>query len=273
MGHSPADFLSAKEYSQRFPSKRNILRKWCNFKANVKEQALSCAAELGLPSWVPHWTRSGGAGVETFGFNTSYENHEPPELHNDTNLNVVSKTFDRIVYRSEEFDGYQAWTILRSAWQAKILTEAQQHMYPDGSSMDDAFLRTLMEDHWPAMAFSRATEADVALADAVLQEVLSTKPDLKTDDLNTDANRLKQRKISQKFGAIRRKTFFITEKGYYGLGTGDVQISDEVHILVGANYPFMLRPVSSQTSSSKSTEPLTYEMVERYYLHGIIVGD
>lgn len=162
--------------------------------SSAKKKALSYAAELGLPSWVPHWTGSGGAGFETFGFNTSYGFHEPPDLHNDTDLSVVSKTFDKIVYRSEEFDGQQVGTIFHSAWQANASREAQHCTYPNGSSMDDAFLRKLMEDHWSASAFNRATKVDVARANTVLQEIMSTKPDLKQYDIDTGATRLTQRK-------------------------------------------------------------------------------
>lgn len=286
-GHSPADFVSAKSFAKGLSSDMALSTRWRAFNAYVKDKTLSCAAELELPSWVPHWTGSDGGGAKAMGFNTSYGFHESPQLLGDTHLSVVSKPFDKIVDISEVFDGNQSRAILSNMRQMVNLEEAQQLLYPNGSSMEDAFLRTLVEDNWLitanptdrdsfrtiGSAYRRATEADVARVKAILQDILATGLDLERNDVDAEAIRPTQRKISETFGALRRKTFFITETGYFGLGTGDVQVNDEVHIIVGANYPFVLRHVSAQTSGGESAQSHPYQMVGRCYLHGIMYGE
>jgi hypothetical protein len=281
-GHSPADFISSQLFSQALPSDMPISTRWRAWKAHLKSATLSSAIELGLPSWVPHWTGSGGGGHNAMGFNASCGFHEPPYLLDDALLSIVSQKIDKIDFTGEEFDGVQMRANLCELVKLELPGGRRY-----GSSMKDAFLRTLIEDNWmiPAIAtggepfpgtgkcYRRATEADVLQLIALLQDIVGTGLDTTQSDFDAEALRSMDDKIRDTFGSLRRKTFFKTETGYFGLGCGDVKVNDEVHIIVGASYPAVLRAVPAETAGGQSAQSSRYYMVGRCYLHGVMYGE
>jgi hypothetical protein len=286
-GYSPADFITAESFAKGISSTEDstLLSLWQAFKTHLKKASLSSAEELSLPSWVPHWTALGGDSVTAMGFNTSYGFYEPPQLLDDIHLSVVSQKMDKIVSIFEDIDGIQMSASLRSICQMINFDRAQELLYPNGSSVEDAFLRTLMEDNWmftgnvidsdysfltTGKGYQRATEEDVVRMKAMLQGVLSTGLDTEGNDVDAKTWQRIQDKTPEVFKALKRKTFFVTETGYIGFGRGDVQKNDEVHIIVGANYPFVLRQVPAGISGAETT---SYKMVGNCYLHGIMYGE
>ncbi|KAH0536831.1 hypothetical protein FGG08_006329 [Glutinoglossum americanum] len=63
---------------------------------------------------------------------------------------------------------------------------------------------------------------------------------------------------------LRGRTFFITTKGYMGIGPGDMAKGDPAVILYGARTPFILRPVGSGGK---------WQLVGDCYIHGIMAGE
>jgi hypothetical protein len=59
------------------------------------------------------------------------------------------------------------------------------------------------------------------------------------------------------------RTFFITEKGYYGLGPWTTKQGDICSIILGAYVPFVLRPKASSL----------FRLVGEAYVHGIMAGE
>jgi hypothetical protein len=192
---------------------------------------------------------------------------------------------DKIVSISEDIDIFQMSASLRSICQMVNFDRAKELLYPNGSSVEDAFLRTLMEDNWmftgnvidsdysfptTGKGYHRATEEDVVRMKGMLQGVLSTGLDAESNDVDAKTVQRIQDKTPEVFKALKRKTFFVTETGYIGFGRGDVQKNDEVHIIVGANYPFVLRQVPAEISSAEAAR---HKMVGNCYLHGIMYGE
>lgn len=200
----------------------------------------------------------------------------------DALLSIVSRKIDKIDFTGEEFDGVQMGANLCELVKLELPGGRRY-----GSSMKDAFLRTLIEDNWmiPAIAtdgelfpstgkcYRRATEADVLQLSALLQDIVGTGLDTTQSDFDAEALRSMDDKIRDTFGSLRRKTFFKTETGYFGLGCGDVKVNDEVHIIVGASYPAVLRAVPAETAGGQSAQSSRYYMVGRCYLHGVMYGE
>ncbi len=65
--------------------------------------------------------------------------------------------------------------------------------------------------------------------------------------------------------------FFISRKGFIGLGPENMQVGDIVHIFLGANVPFVLRPRPQQTAVSE--QGTAYEFVGNCYVQGIMDGE
>ncbi|KAJ4376360.1 hypothetical protein N0V83_001643 [Neocucurbitaria cava] len=66
--------------------------------------------------------------------------------------------------------------------------------------------------------------------------------------------------------------FFITKKGYIGLGPRNMRVGDSIHIFLGGNLPFVLRQVPEQIGVTEPQET-RYEYVGYCYVHGIMDGE
>jgi hypothetical protein len=60
--------------------------------------------------------------------------------------------------------------------------------------------------------------------------------------------------------------FFVTKKGYFGVGPAQLQPGDKVYILGREKVPYILRP-------SLPSRPGMYELVGHCYVHGIMDGE
>lgn len=65
------------------------------------------------------------------------------------------------------------------------------------------------------------------------------------------------------------RTFFVTSKGYIGIGPEETQTGDLVVIFDGANTPFILRPIAD----CEPRDSTKYYVVGNCYLHGWMDGD
>ena len=68
--------------------------------------------------------------------------------------------------------------------------------------------------------------------------------------------------------AVNQRYFCTTEKGFFRLVPGKVEVGDEVAILNGANIPFLLRRFES-----RNEQELVYRLVGDGYFHGLIHGE
>lgn len=66
--------------------------------------------------------------------------------------------------------------------------------------------------------------------------------------------------------ATKNRRFFVTEKGYFGLGSPTTQEGDEVWILSGGNTPYILRQTDGPSSRNRI-------FVGEAYVHGIMQGE
>ena len=81
--------------------------------------------------------------------------------------------------------------------------------------------------------------------------------------------------------SISKRRFFITQKGYVGLGTPYAQVGDNVVILAGGNVPFILRQLPASRMFYDYLDPLelmdiadkVYAFVGDCYVEGIMHGE
>jgi hypothetical protein len=64
------------------------------------------------------------------------------------------------------------------------------------------------------------------------------------------------------YGTNRR--FFVTKTGYWGLGPATMQEGDVCAVLLGADVPFLLRPVAEERS---------FQLVGQLYVFGAMYGE
>ncbi|KAE9378296.1 hypothetical protein N431DRAFT_435446 [Stipitochalara longipes BDJ] len=62
------------------------------------------------------------------------------------------------------------------------------------------------------------------------------------------------------------RRFFVTKKGYFGIGPAELAEGDQIYILAGGKVPLVLRPLSE-------SQPNTFELVGDCYTHGVMDGE
>jgi hypothetical protein len=170
-------------------------------------------------------------------------------------------------------------TNLLKEW--KSMSETCSHVY--GSTWEDSFRRTL---HADAIGIKRfydsvqsavnstrsngsalisytaggSTSEFVYLSDGRLGTVEKENEVSMEEQLNNTVDLYAE---SMKRATIKR-TFFVTEKGYMGLGPFNMEEGDLVYVLAGGQVPFILRPIILTGG---------FSLVGESYVHGIMDGE
>lgn len=169
-------------------------------------------------------------------------------------------------------------TELFREWQT--LSEISKELY--GKDTEECFQRTLVADavgneRWGDGGIGATAPSVLVQADPSLETTGKAAPIFigqKTQD-STFANPPMLKEHSQirsdlREAAIKRATvkrqFYVTEKGYMGLGPAAMEVGDLVYVLAGGQVPFILRTVGTPNSGQ-------FHLVGESYLHGIMDGE
>lgn len=68
------------------------------------------------------------------------------------------------------------------------------------------------------------------------------------------------------------QTFFVTKRGYVGVGPPNLVEGDEVWVLSGGKVPFILRPTTGDKSPRSSATPL-FSLTGDAFVYGIMDGE
>ncbi|KAG7133919.1 Heterokaryon incompatibility protein 6 like [Verticillium longisporum] len=120
----------------------------------------------------------------------------------------------------------------------------------NSSKLDETFARVLLGD-WVR------DHDQTALRGATLPDVEDALRFCNTGELSMDMRNTILRLAAN-------QVFFVTKKGYMGMGTLDSQPGDEVWVLEGGNYPFILKP---------KPEPTEKDFVGSGYVQGVMKGE
>ena len=77
--------------------------------------------------------------------------------------------------------------------------------------------------------------------------------------------------IRNQIRALHNRRFFMTSKGYHGVGHNPLELGDVCAVLRGANIPFILRKAS--TSEQNATMSNHYRLVSESYIRGVMNGE
>ena len=73
--------------------------------------------------------------------------------------------------------------------------------------------------------------------------------------------------LRKAYSAVANKCFFVTESGYFGLTRHAVAEGDEIAVLAGSDYPFILRPVTQQDGHE------CYRIIAPCYCEDLMYGE
>ncbi|MCJ1388737.1 hypothetical protein MMC18_001586 [Xylographa bjoerkii] len=133
--------------------------------------------------------------------------------------------------------------------------------YVGGGKANEAFWRTLINDIYIGRGELRRrcqTNNYEAYLDWLHELENSTTRYWESDRANSFH-------ISYKEACIGRR-FFVTNKGYFGIGPAELEEGDQIYVLAGGKHPFALRP-------SSMPQPDTFELVGDCYVHGVMDGE
>jgi len=170
-------------------------------------------------------------------------------------------------------------TDLLKEW--KSISEICSNMY--GSNLAEAFQRTLLADAIGGKRYGqnshstvvvRKTDGSALIDDSagesypdfvyLIEGRLGTAEKESQSSLEEQSNsRIDLSEASMKRAAMKRR-FFVTEKGYMGLGPSSMEEGDIVYVLSGGQVPFIVRPTILAEGLS---------LVGESYVHGIMDGE
>jgi hypothetical protein len=95
---------------------------------------------------------------------------------------------------------------------------------------------------------------------------------------NSECVRSVQDMRDSALSAMYGRRFFVTQRGYLGLGPKKSAVGDEAHAINGSTVPFVLRRVESgataeQTQEGSTSEFPRFRLVGGCYVHGIMDGE
>lgn len=170
-------------------------------------------------------------------------------------------------------------TNLISVW--KSMSEMCSFTY--GSDLEEAFQRTLHADVIGGRRYQESTQStnmgketngggplDDSVSESSTGYVYLTEGKLGTVEREKEVEResISSDSTSDSAASIKRaaikRSFFVTEKGYMGLGPSSIEEGDLVYVLSGGQAPFILRPKVLREG---------FSLVGESYVHGIMDGE
>jgi hypothetical protein len=232
-----------------------------------------------LPTWVPSWQPLGtlealewdaktGTLVGQISFSACGENTLEFQVVDGRILKVSGVKLDHVLSegisrRSEVLSGGEEIVVMQREW--RRLCGLNMHNRPNyvaGGKATNAFWRTLVND--------MLTEEDLVSRRRCQKEDYKTYQTWVEElgDSNTPYwESVHARNYNSGFkSACLGRRFFVSKKGYFGVGPAELEEGDEIYILAGGSVPFVLRP-------SPESQPNTFELVGDCYVHGVMDGE
>ncbi|KAJ9609923.1 hypothetical protein H2200_006252 [Cladophialophora chaetospira] len=146
--------------------------------------------------------------------------------------------------------------------------------YPTGESADVAYKRLRVNDVFPSFKRRSRTQLPVDLPEPADFAFVAVSPNSGDNYIDGDVNDIGRSILC----ATTRRRMFVTDTGYMGLTHRSNRIGDEIWVLMGADMPVTLHPVSLETglqsaTSSILTECRKFEFRGESYCHGIMDGE
>jgi hypothetical protein len=211
-----------------------------------------------LPSWVPNWSVKRNSWANIVSSNRSHSSDLIPKfcvsfawfppylrvsgLFCDT-IDMVGKPMPLVQNR----DILQEWQSLS----ARLGIDPSE--YPTRNcSKTEAFWRSMIRDTM-ATDVRGGSFRQASTEDEIYWNTLrELKPDRSTGTFEIEKAIAFHKQFED---STYGRTFFITQKGYFGLGSSNIQRGDQVVNLFGAPYPFVVRKMGSVAGVLPSGAP------------------
>lgn len=266
----------------------------------------------GLPSWCPDWNYSASQVMEGrllfrdfefYHFNASFgmpshvfipqgpgpnnKDGEVPDL-----FEGMKEAKNRILVLGFEVDAVSSvgeyygqaptwrpdiWHSWRRLVDAEMPTAGQ---YANKQDMMRAFSHTLCQG-FAGTTFHNGRNASIKFADAhdayfeelwadagvsSVSKIANGTAEL--GEISLGARALGTQSVNESCG----RRFFITEKGYFGMGYPNIQPGDRIWILSGGRTPYVLRRAAQELELTDSIVPI-YHFAGQAYVHGVMYGE
>lgn len=246
----------------------------------ILKHAVPASAEPGWPSWVPDWRITDisevGHPLPPDG-SIPYQNthhYLPPTIGMDNELHVEGFTLGTVVHQSEYHHIGELLRDLRGqreecrqVYQDRFLTDIY---IPTSESVDTAWAMSLQGGQLQDGFATKETQP--SKFGEILVDMIETMSLPRDTPEQQKARQEQIRPYMDKYGLNQdwleycrlrycERRWFITDKGYIGLGNWRMEVGDVVAVLWGLDIACILRPVRDKTD--------TYQFGGEAYCHGI----
>ena len=239
-----------------------------------------------LPTWEPSWHTLDEWEVEPWAYTTDRLPHYNSfnacgnkeakfKIQHENILNLTGIQLDGVL--GSGIGGVMAG---RSASETSELPSEWRHLccadgleqsgYVAGGKASDAFWRVLLGDNFPenihklsGTKWRRCQSKD----EKAYQQWWNWWRDLeKHKTFNIWTSDLASAYDQGFLRTCHGCRFFVTKKGYFGMGPAELAGGDQVYVVAGGRVPLILRPLSG-------FHPNTFELVGDCYVHGVMDGE
>ena len=217
-----------------------------------------------LPSWVPDWTH-----FPTDRSEMSYNSRRTYYRSTGNSKALVGGLHDmsKLMLRGIHFDDIQGVGSKAEKHRTKALSEyvvngGEWSLMAERLSVAGVYKPT---GEPVGHAFARTRLLDMRYLTRI-GSVPGEIEELKSQDLGQNKRTLLERRgVDEEVRyATSQRRFFVTSKGYMGIGSEILKKHDVVFLLLGSDSPFILRRVP---------ESSTFKLVGKCYIHGIMDGE
>ncbi|GJC80396.1 heterokaryon incompatibility protein 6, OR allele [Colletotrichum liriopes] len=250
-----------------------------NFLVQVQNQPASLGPDCTFSSWIPRWNINHDDAPTAFweAWDASLRATKRPAFDSrlyGPRLRVSALLFDTVVHYTEvmkksDFDRSSSGPgdLVEDCWKlTEKAAKLQPHMY--GSNALLSFALTIICHHRSKHTGKVEYQSLLALfvRFCALYNETFWKENLEKYGISfLNSHPLSERRIVaqfQEYGTNRR--FFVSDRGYWGLGPSLMQQGDVCAILFGGDVPFILRPTSKKGQ---------YRFVGQAYIYGAMYGE
>jgi hypothetical protein len=216
------------------------------------------SSQYNLPLWAPDWTMNRVA--KTLAPPSVSQKYYTADGGRPANINfgdkpetlvVKGKVVDAVRHVGAVYDEANNPSVTLRTWEAIALSMA---VVSTGRSAEAAFMETLIA--YPAYKGSKQTPFERFYA--AWRSMMFDKD--AADSSDTSGGSIFQKFLQEK---CHGRSFFVTRKGYMGLGPAEMQAEQVVVVMLGGRVPFVLR----------RQENHRYQLVGECYTHGFMKGE
>jgi hypothetical protein len=261
----------------------NLAKVSLNFLVQVQNTSISLEENSEQCSWIPRWdvnnTDAPAAFWEAWDASLRVSRQCPPPVRIiDHGLHVPALLFDKVAQQTDVVSGINALDLdrsyaeigglIESFWELTEQAEkAVPHKYPDNRVL--AFASVLTCDHIPKTVDDTSEYLQYVIGNFSQACIYYNKPlfdrAILPLGLGWPWTAMQHRNFAGSFRHYSdNRRFFVTSRGYWGLGPPNMQENDMCAVLIGGDVPFMLRPTSSEG---------TFRLVGQAYVYGAMYGE